>query len=230
MFCLGFITWSKASAGDMADSVYTGSMGSVVVQAYHPFEMPLWSTIGGGVLVRRYSPLYSGSQPKFAILTAFHVADVSSEGYYLRACSMLDMEKCVSLGSYISSSTSYLTSEDWAIMPISEYPEGMKPVRIRRGSPPHTGEEVIIIGQPFGHAFLSSGIVSYSGTDMAGTYYIINGFAAPGSSGGGVFDKYGRLVGLVSAIEVHPDPVFSIEYYRTYNSMVIVVPISHADL
>jgi tetratricopeptide (TPR) repeat protein len=72
------------------------------------------------------------------------------------------------------------------------------PVKIRKAATLKIGETVYAVGAPPGVAlYLSEGIVS----ELRGEPPIIQSTApiVPGSSGGGLFDKDGRLVGLTTA-------------------------------
>jgi V8-like Glu-specific endopeptidase len=58
-----------------------------------------------------------------------------------------------------------------------------------------------------------------------GDYLIIQSYAWPGSSGAGVFDEKGKLIGIIVAIDVGQS-----EYgYQVLNNSLIVVPIWHVD-
>jgi len=58
-----------------------------------------------------------------------------------------------------------------------------------------------------------------------GDYLIIQSYAWPGSSGSGVFDEKGKLIGIIVAIDVGQS-----EYgYQVLNNSLIVVPIWHVD-
>ena len=75
------------------------------------------------------------------------------------------------------------------------------PAKIRSVSELEIGEEVYAVGAPKGFDFsISNGIVSQLREEAGGTAPLIqtNAAISPGSSGGGLFDSEGRLVGLTT--------------------------------
>ena len=164
-----------------------------------------WVTIGSGVLTITNSSLMENKR-SYSILTAEHVADVMELGLPTRACSVKYTDSCVYLSDYIASSD-WGWGSDWAIFPIREKPKKMRPALVRE-SPMKLGEKVVVVGHPWGEFFVSTGIFSANKIDWNGdSYYGIHSFAAPGNSGGPVFDKRGRLIGLVVAMEIKPNVV-----------------------
>lgn len=68
------------------------------------------------------------------------------------------------------------------------------------GASPHVGEEVLNVGSPLMFEFVAtSGIVSlvhFVADGFTGTYTITTAMIDHGSSGGGCFDRKGRLIGV----------------------------------
>lgn len=77
------------------------------------------------------------------------------------------------------------------------------PVKIRQSKAVNIGEEVFAIGNPEGYErTISRGIISNKYTSADGQYVILQTDAAisQGSSGGGLFDVNGSLIGITTAI------------------------------
>lgn len=135
------------------------------------------------------------------VITAEHVAEIQdSLPIPLKVCAFGDMTDCTVLErNYILDSSMSIAS-DWAIFRIAEFPESVKPARVANRLP-DIGEEVIICGIPQGQTpWLSYGHVGYVWEEESENVFGVDGFAFFGSSGGGVFDKSGRLIGITSAI------------------------------
>lgn len=186
-----------------------------------PYEN--WSTVASGTVIEG-NPIFP--RHNAYILTAQHVADGVSEHKEVRACLILNPDTCINLHSYIHNNYE-LVSGDWAVYPIKKLSKAFGTVRIRK-SLPVLGEEIRIIGNPFGQRYISQGIVAFPEDDYLGIYYRINAFAAPGNSGGGVFDEEGRLIGIVSAIEIHQEPIY-FGQFKTYNNMVLMSPVAYMN-
>jgi S1-C subfamily serine protease len=98
------------------------------------------------------------------------------------------------------------TFADLAVLSVEDRPEYARPLQIATGSPA-VGEEVMILGNPFGlDASLSRGIVSgvdrslpspagFSIPDAIQTDASVN----PGNSGGPIVDLTGEVVGVINA-------------------------------
>ena len=109
------------------------------------------------------------------------------------------------VGSVVLSSKGPL---DFAIIRID--PVGVEPVPIRC-SVPIVGEEISIVGNPLKASnVLLKGIISsgeLSNTEEApnsDVYTIVQAPVNPGNSGGGTFDRKGRLLGITTAYLVAP--------------------------
>lgn len=72
------------------------------------------------------------------------------------------------------------------------------------GKTPRVGDEVVAIGSPLGFEFITtSGVVSLLGLPINGflsRYTVSTAMADHGSSGGGLFDHKGRLIGVNTLI------------------------------
>lgn len=70
----------------------------------------------------------------------------------------------------------------------------------RLGKNPHLGQSMICVGSPYGLDFMvSSGIISKLGQkveEFTAVYILHTAMINPGSSGGGVFDMRGHLIGV----------------------------------
>lgn len=93
--------------------------------------------------------------------------------------------------------TAFNQSQDLALLRVSG---PLEPVT-RRTTPVKTGEEVVAIGSPIGLInTVSTGIVS-AVRNMNGMEVIqVSAPISPGSSGGGLFDRQGNLIGVTSAV------------------------------
>jgi S1-C subfamily serine protease len=152
-----------------------------------------WKKIGSGTLVE-----IDGSPN---VLTAWHIAEDAIDRE-MRACPALERrDKCVRLTyPWMSDMQNVTIAGDWALFQILKAPEGMKPAKMRR-QPIIVGETVNILASPtHNEGLLTQGIVS--GYVTVGDVDLIktDAFAFLGSSGGGVYDKRGRLLGVLVAI------------------------------
>ena len=178
-----------------------------------------WITVGSGTVVRQENALYFGSRPKYAVLTAEHVMNaIGSQS--ARACSDILVKACVPfLSGYRGGGTSASSFEgDWALVPFYSIPDGMQPIRVRKESI-RVGEPLYFIGYPWGDFLISNGIGS--GYRMDGITRIDKayGYVAPGSSGGAVLDKRGRLVGIVVGIPIKRGP----NNFPTYQHDIVLI-------
>jgi hypothetical protein len=177
---------------------------SVTIQVEFADE---WYPIGSGTLVR-------DNEVGLSVLTAYHVASAIPGEY--RACSVVLPEECVELGDYYMESQVGIPG-DWALYPVDHRPKGVRPAQVSH-QVPDVGDVVIQVGSPAGTPYVNQGTVAWTYSDM----YMLDGFAYPGSSGGGVFDEQGRLIGITVAI-----PVFSdlIGFPLMMEDMPMVVPV-----
>ncbi len=165
----------------------------------------MWRIAGSAVLVEVNDSFGVGTRMR--VLTAKHVAEaVDRWGYQMRACWVKEPDNCVYLDDHIASSESGYGS-DWAIFEINHEPDGMRPAYIRY-TRSRLGEKVVIIGHPWGEFMVSSGIMSAYRMDWNGNYYYVaHAYAAPGNSGGPVYDSRARLIGLLVARDIKPNVI-----------------------
>lgn len=91
-------------------------------------------------------------------------------------------------------------AQDWAVLKIDE--DVLTFVQIGNSDDLAVGDELAIVGNSYGEMIFtfSTGVVSYINRELPGYGVFIQttAFAAPGNSGGGVFDMHGRLVGILT--------------------------------
>jgi S1-C subfamily serine protease len=75
---------------------------------------------------------------------------------------------------------------------------------VKLGKMPKRGDYVLNIGSPYNFEFVTSeGIVcltQFSDAEFGSKFLVTTAMANPGSSGGGAFDKHGRLIGVNTMI------------------------------
>ena len=185
---------------------------TVSINIRDPFHAVM-SSIGTGIVMK---------SQKFGstILTAEHVA-MASWSNDLYACSIIDETKCVSLGTAVVDLDESLVT-DWAIFRVDSPPEGTKAARISQRDA-SIGDNVFLIGMPWGRSpWLSKGMISWFMGESDERVMFVTGFAAPGFSGGGVFNEKGRLVGLTVALAVSE--------WGPQENQILVVPIQNVWL
>lgn len=91
-------------------------------------------------------------------------------------------------------------SRDWAVLQIDE--DVLTYAAIGNSDDLAVGDELAIVGNSYGEMIFtfSTGVVSYINRELKGYGVFIQttAFAAPGNSGGGVFDMHGRLIGILT--------------------------------
>lgn len=106
-------------------------------------------------------------------------------------------------------------SRDVALIRVS----GCRLKKAEIGNAPQQGDTVSIVGHPLGQEWsLSSGVVSRilpNGTIQ------VDAAVNFGNSGGGVYDKYGRLIGIVSYLRTP-------SWFGTWSGLGYAVPVQHA--
>lgn len=184
-----------------------------------------WYTIGSGTVVRKNNRLYMGPEPKFAILTAQHVLEDDDPLAEYRACSDLDMSVCVGLGSYIHGDPKArgASGKDWALALVRELPEPMAPIRVRTEAL-ELGEEIVTISHPWGDFLVAGGVCGSKIVRDGKPMYKLASYAAPGSSGGGVYDGRGRLRGIIVAIAVEEG---YLDFPSWQHTIVFAVPVGN---
>jgi S1-C subfamily serine protease len=98
---------------------------------------------------------------------------------------------------------------DWALFQLIEAPRGMKPAKLRKKAA-IIGEPIHIFAAPSGDpAIMTSGRVSGVEEDGPTNLIRTDAYVYFGSSGGGLYDRKGRLIGVVVALRAvrgHPLP------------------------
>ncbi len=98
---------------------------------------------------------------------------------------------------------------DVALLQVDALPPGRRPVALGDSDAVRAGERVIVIGAPFGLAGMIS-VGHVSGRQRPRTpfgeldqleMFVIDAHVERGSSGGGVFDLEGRLIGVVTSVQ-----------------------------
>lgn len=180
------------------------------------------SPFGGKVAVGSATFVKIGSGGK-GIVTAQHVAEIQSLiPVSLSVCSFADMNDCVALNDNYIIDTSQSIATDWAVFEIESFPESARPAKIRKRLPP-IGEEIIVCGIPQGYTpWLSYGHVGYVWLEDNIPVIGVDGFAFFGSSGGGVYDSDGYLIGVTSAI--------SASEWGPIEDKVLVTPIANIPM
>ena len=87
---------------------------------------------------------------------------------------------------------------------------------------PEVGEEIWVIGHPIGnYQTVLKGVLSSKNRNVDGRIlWQTDAGAAPGSSGGAVFDKYGQLIGIMSSAEaLGPLPITFLGYFVPYSEI-----------
>jgi len=193
---------------------------SVVIEMQHPL-FGYWSEVASGTFVK-------DQELGQAILTAKHVAE-TLEGYQFntRACALTERDDCVDLGTFVVNSETGI-DEDWALYVVKRKAFDTLKVATVCHEPVDIGDELLLVGVPNSEPRVSKGILSWIEEENGDPLYCIQGYAWPGSSGGGVFDARGRLVGVMSAVAIHIDPVTGIP--QTMDTQVAAVPVGNIEL
>lgn len=179
-----------------------------------------WQLIGTGVAIKT-PPTWDNSivmdREKIGILTAAHImTDLRFAD--LRACNIMK-DSCVPLENFTSvADEDIIPNEiDWAFV-FTELPNDVSPTKVRWETP-EMGETLVHVGFPFGDPWVSVGNVSIVYRNVI----VGNINIAPGSSGGGVFDAKGRLVGIVVAYDVQEDRKLLLETSTYWRAIIVPV-------
>ena len=206
--------WPSTVAGGFARSVEHVSLSvvehTVAIQILDP-EIGMWATVGSGTLIETKSLGY-------AVLTAEHVALVTLSGK-TRMCN-LNASSCIFVKGHFIFDSNEDAVTDWALYRMSEIPEGISPATVSRYRDILIGERVTLIGVPFGQTpWVSQGRIAWLINESGGDLYGVDGFAVPGFSGGGAYDRSGKLIGVTIAI--------GLGIWGPQENQVLVVPIGN---
>ena len=135
------------------------------------------------------------------LITAEHVVRTAFP-IPLQACSMITND-CISLANrfviYVDKESKTVLTSDWVMFSIEKVPEGVVPLKVS-AAPASVGDELWLIGHPWGRGpWVSKGTVAWV-DGVKDKIYFISSFAAPGFSGGGVFDQKGNIIAITVAI------------------------------
>jgi len=186
---------------------------ALVIQEFDPIYKD-WRATGSGVLI------YTESLGSI-VLTAEHVV-LGVLDTNIRVCN-LEGKSCINMDGYFLFDSDEHPVTDWAFYPLTEIPEGVTPALVSQGSQLAIGEPVTLIGVPFGqHPWVSQGHTAWLLEYPEGVLYGIDGYAAPGYSGGGIYNRQGELVAITIAIGVGT--------WGPQASQVLAVPIENIPI
>jgi S1-C subfamily serine protease len=89
---------------------------------------------------------------------------------------------------------------DLGLLKIKPIPHGINAVKLAVNEP-EVGDEVIVVGNPLGE------IRNYSKqyiTNKEKIFYVTNGLLTFGNSGGGLFNRFGDLIGVPESVRMSP--------------------------
>ena len=155
------------------------------------------NTIGSGTLIKHKGNTF--------VITARHVALAQTPNPKRYACSTVT-EHCTLLSDsmLIELQLRPSLSKDFALYLVDGALPGTFPTVISDDNP-FIGDPIWISGMPWGHhPWISGGSIAWLFGEGKDKLLGIDSFAASGSSGGGVFNTNGELIGITVAIEVSP--------------------------
>ena len=155
------------------------------------------NTIGSGTLIKHKGNTF--------VITARHVALAQTPNPKRYACSTVT-EHCTLLSDsmLIELELRPSLSKDFALYLVDKPLRGTFPTVIS-DKDPFIGDPIWISGMPWGHhPWISGGTIAWLFGQDKDRLLGIDSFAASGSSGGGVFNTSGQLIGITVAIEVSP--------------------------
>lgn len=171
----------------------------VVIEGWRPAG---WTFIGSGTAVQ--------TEDGPGVVTAWHVLEGEE---VVRVCADLQRTTC-------AISVDFMRSSD----PVLDVALALVPKAV--GSPAkvsldvHAGDKVMTMGLPRGILVLAEGQVVTP--EFAGMYRML-GWCDYGSSGGGVFDRRGRLVGVITAFAQQGVPQPNLSLFPDF-PVVVEVP------
>lgn len=180
IFCVGI----GACRGCEAKPVDKALKSSVSIEI---IRFGRWSIVGSGTVV--------DTKIGTGILTAKHVAVVPG---FKRACNILVPDECQLLGPYVSSSAFWM-EEDWALYKAHWMVPKMRPAKVSHKML-DIGDPIFAVGHPQRMHWVSHGHIGWKYELLGRSSYGLDSFVFPGSSGGGLFNKKGELIGIVTAL------------------------------
>lgn len=147
------------------------------------------------------SGVYIELDGKPQVITAYHVWGLLSFISKLECVSACYKNECACIepdAIWVGS-----IDEDWAIVELPYQLIGSVPATLNTELQP-IGAPVFAAGNPNGLAVVTHGMIAGYSILMEEPFphYLVDGYAWFGSSGGGVFDSQGRLIGIMEAIDV----------------------------
>src|SRR5262245_29059477 len=194
---------NQAIASVLASQTPEPARGEVVYQVVGPSLLLIETNLAG-------SPTPSGSRGEAlgtgvvvndagSILTALHVVSDASD------IKLTFADGTVAHGQVVSR----VPESDIAVVQPDTLPKLLVPATLGNPAAMHVGSEAYVVGNPFGpYGSLSAGVVSgldrtfqlpNSDTVMKGLIQV-DAAVNPGSSGGPLVDRDGRVVGIVTAL------------------------------
>ncbi|TNF36724.1 MAG: trypsin-like serine protease [Gammaproteobacteria bacterium] len=137
---------------------------------------------------------------------------VSKDGLVVTAAHVVNLAEDITVvfhdGRQVKASVlSTQPNTDLALLQLKNIPANMAYSKLADSDDVHIGEDIYVIGAPYGSRSLSRGIISsrlpipgLSGTAGIGEYLQTDAAINPGNSGGPMFNMDGEVVGIVSHI------------------------------
>lgn len=153
-----------------------------------------WSAIGSGVAVE-------SDDEQILVITARHVV-VDDAGVPLPVITVCGMQE----KAFTCQNVTEIKEEATRDLALLTLPKAVaEPVRV--GKWIYTGQEVTMVGFPAGSGVVVQGQIIGRNHLGPNPDYLALGHCAPGMSGGGVFDRRGRIIGVVIAFGNDTDTV-----------------------
>ena len=178
-------------------------------------------TIGGGTYVKHDGVPY--------VLTALHVWDVLIEMDNADCIAVCHKNDCVCVSDEDEVASEIV--EDWALIRLPRTVEGTKPAKMSKKTFP-VGTQVYIVGAPDGVALIVTQGMIAARTNTSREpfpHYMIDGYAYYGSSGGGLFTKRGKLIGVVTSIDTNVGILLGFPFPHENPNLVYATPLSEVS-